>query len=131
MSEDTEPEIQEKEGVLPKKKYQFIEDLPGVGPATSQKLRELGYHTVESLAMANARELEPIGVFLASRLEFIAGFVSRMNNQEKAGESIGDQESSRGIAKRQLARIARFGGLERAACGAGLKLVVVSRLLAV
>jgi DNA repair protein RadA len=45
-----------------KKKYEFIEDIPGVGPATSQKLRDLGYHTVESLAMATARELEPVGV---------------------------------------------------------------------
>jgi DNA repair protein RadA len=45
-----------------KPKYEFIEDLPGVGPATAQKLRELGYHTVESLAMATARELEPVGV---------------------------------------------------------------------
>jgi len=43
-------------------KYEFIEDLPGVGPATAQKLRELGYHTVESLAMATIRELEPVGV---------------------------------------------------------------------
>ena len=40
-----------------KKKYEFLEDLPGVGPATAQKLREMGYHTIESLAMATAREL--------------------------------------------------------------------------
>ncbi len=44
------------------KKYEFMEDLPGVGPATVQKLRELGFHTVESLAMATARELEPAGI---------------------------------------------------------------------
>ena len=62
MSEETEIESQEKESAPTKKKYEFIEDLPGVGPATSQKLRDLGYHTVESLAMATARELEPIGV---------------------------------------------------------------------
>jgi DNA repair protein RadA len=62
MSEETEIESQEKESTPTKKKYEFIEDLPGVGPATSQKLRDLGYHTVESLAMATARELEPIGV---------------------------------------------------------------------
>jgi DNA repair protein RadA len=63
MSEDENIENQEQECTpTPKKKYAFIEDLPGVGPATSQKLRDLGYHTVESLAMATARELEPVGV---------------------------------------------------------------------
>ncbi len=62
MSEDTDAESQEKESAPAKKKYEFIEDLPGVGPATAQKLRDLGYHTVESLAMATARELEPVGV---------------------------------------------------------------------
>jgi len=61
MSEETDIENQE-ETTPTKKKYEFIEDLPGVGPATSQKLRDLGYHTVESLAMATARELEPVGV---------------------------------------------------------------------
>lgn len=45
-----------------KKKYEFLEDLPGVGPATAQKLRDMGYHTIESLAMATARELEPAGI---------------------------------------------------------------------
>jgi DNA repair protein RadA len=62
MSEDSDVESQEKESTPVKKKYEFIEDLPGVGPATAQKLRDLGYHTVESLAMATARELEPVGV---------------------------------------------------------------------
>src|SRR5512135_604315 len=67
MSEDeanTRDEAEEKKATAPEKKvqYEFIEDLPGVGPATSQKLRELGYHTVESLAMATYRELEPVGV---------------------------------------------------------------------
>lgn len=62
MPDEAEPEKIESETEAAKKKYQFIEDLPGVGPATSQKLRDLGYHTVESLAMATARELEPVGV---------------------------------------------------------------------
>lgn len=54
-------EEEEKEGTV-KNKYEFLEDLPGIGPATAQKLRELGFHTVESLAMATARELEPAGI---------------------------------------------------------------------
>ena len=60
--EQEEPEEEQEELPKPEKKYAFIEDIPGVGPATAQKLRDLGYHTVESLAMATYRELEPVGV---------------------------------------------------------------------
>jgi DNA repair protein RadA len=52
----------EEQGNAPKKKYEFLEDLPGIGPATAQKLQELGFHAVESLAMATVRELEPAGI---------------------------------------------------------------------
>lgn len=66
MTEDTDvqPQEEQEESELEanKKKYEFIEDLPGVGPATAQKLQELGFHTVESLAMATSRELEPVGI---------------------------------------------------------------------
>jgi DNA repair protein RadA len=58
-SEEETPE--NSEGTT-KKKYEFLEDLPGVGPATAQKLREMGFHTIESLAMATGRELEPAGI---------------------------------------------------------------------
>ncbi len=44
------------------KKYEFIEDIPGVGPATAEKLREMGFHTVESLATATIKELTEVGV---------------------------------------------------------------------
>ena len=43
-------------------KIMFIEDISGVGPATAQKLRDLGYRTVEALAMATMREIEAVGV---------------------------------------------------------------------
>jgi len=52
----------EEEEAVAEKKYEFLEDLPGIGPATAQKLNELGFHTVESLAMAAARELESAGI---------------------------------------------------------------------
>jgi len=51
---DDEPERQ--------KQYETIEDLPGVGPATAEKLRELGFQTVESLAIATVKELVPAGI---------------------------------------------------------------------
>ncbi len=55
----------------PKKQYECLEDLPGVGPATSQKLKEMGFHTVESLATATARELEPAGISEKKALDII------------------------------------------------------------
>ena len=61
MTEEQQPEEGEINNA-PKKKYELLEDLPGIGPATAQKLQELGFHTVESLAMSTARELEPAGI---------------------------------------------------------------------
>jgi DNA repair protein RadA len=43
-------------------KYERVEDIPGVGPATVEKLRELGFHTVESLATATVKELLLTGI---------------------------------------------------------------------
>ncbi len=45
-----------------KKTYGTIDELPGVGPSTASKLRELGFNTVESLAMATIRELVQAGI---------------------------------------------------------------------
>jgi len=43
-------------------KYQDIEDLPGLGPATAQKLSQAGFKTVQSIATASSRELIEAGV---------------------------------------------------------------------
>lgn len=45
-----------------KKKIEYIEDLDEIGPATANKLRELGFHTLESLATATVKELLPAGI---------------------------------------------------------------------
>ena len=56
---------------LEKKKYECLEDLPGIGPSISQKLRELGFQTVESLATATAKELEMVGMGEKKALQLI------------------------------------------------------------
>ncbi|MGP3667224.1 MAG: DNA repair and recombination protein RadA [Candidatus Bathyarchaeota archaeon] len=38
-------------------RYRDIEDIPGIGPATAEKLRKMGYSTVEALATASLKEL--------------------------------------------------------------------------
>jgi len=55
-------EEQEEKQPAAEEKYERLEDLPGVGPATAQKLRELGFNTVESVATAAIKELEPAGI---------------------------------------------------------------------
>ena len=49
-------------GEVEKKRYLNIEDIPGVTPSIADRLRELGFNTVESLAMATIRELEQAGI---------------------------------------------------------------------
>ena len=44
------------------KKYEVIEDIPGVGPATAEKLKQMGFQTIESLATATIKELEAAGI---------------------------------------------------------------------
>ena len=60
-AEEEEERTAEK-SVEEHKKYEFIEDIPGVGPATAEKLKEMGFHTVESLATATIKELTTAGV---------------------------------------------------------------------
>lgn len=48
---------EKKEAEEEKKKIGDIEDLPGVGEATADKLREAGFKTVESIAVAAVGEL--------------------------------------------------------------------------
>lgn len=64
-------EEQEKEQPAAKEKYERLEDLPGVGSATAQKLRELGFNTVESIATAAIKELEPAGISEKKALDII------------------------------------------------------------
>jgi DNA repair protein RadA len=45
-----------------KKTFSSIEEIPGVGSSTAEKLREMGFNTVESLAMATVRELIQAGI---------------------------------------------------------------------
>jgi len=63
---EAEPAAKEKEKAQDveekRRKCQFIEDMPGVGPATAEKLKEMGFHTIESLATATIRELTQASV---------------------------------------------------------------------
>jgi DNA repair protein RadA len=60
---DASPPTEKPEETMEKRrKYEFIEDIPGVGPSTAEKLKEMGYHTVESLATATIKELTQAGV---------------------------------------------------------------------
>jgi len=74
-------------------RYRQIEDLPNVGPSTAEKLRELGFHTVESLAMATIRELVQAGIGEKKAFEIIKA--------ARASSSLSFIRADELIAKRQ------------------------------
>jgi DNA repair protein RadA len=49
-----------------------LEELPGIGKATAEKLREAGYVTVEAVAAASMGELKDVGLGEASASKIIA-----------------------------------------------------------
>lgn len=71
MKENMVQKQKEREGEG-RKVYQKISDLPSVGPATSQKLEDIGYHTVEALAMAPVSELTAAGIGEKRAAEVVA-----------------------------------------------------------
>ncbi|HID04555.1 MAG TPA: hypothetical protein EYP20_01990, partial [Aigarchaeota archaeon] len=62
----------EKAKERPQRVYREIEDLPGVGAATAEKLREVGFTTIESLATATVTELANAGISDKRAAEIIA-----------------------------------------------------------
>jgi DNA repair protein RadA len=70
-----------------KKRFERLEDLE-IGSATSKKLRELGFHTVESLAMATAKELEQAGISKTNAEKFIRKARSCMPLQFIRGDEL-------------------------------------------
>ncbi|GAB6136582.1 DNA repair and recombination protein RadA [Thermococcus prieurii] len=54
------------------KEIRTLEDLPGVGPATAEKLREAGYDSIEAIAVASPLELKEIaGISEGAALKII------------------------------------------------------------
>jgi len=55
-----------------KKEIKVLEDLPGVGPATAEKLREAGYDSLEAIAVASPLELKELaGISEGAALKII------------------------------------------------------------
>ncbi len=50
----------------------LLEDLPGVGPATAEKLREAGFNSIETIAVASPGELVALEVGEATASKIIA-----------------------------------------------------------
>ena len=71
-----------------------LEDLPGVGSATAEKLREAGYHSIEAIAVATPAEL-------AAAAEISEGVAAKIINAAREAVDIGGFETGEKILERR------------------------------
>lgn len=82
-------EVMPEEKVSKKQKIESIEDLPGVGAATAEKLKESGFDTLLSLAVASPGELvEAGGLTEATARKVIKAARDTMNMGFESGDEL-------------------------------------------
>jgi len=96
--EEEQGDEEEEEPAASKRKFEYsdLEDIPGIGPATLAKLKEIGYSTVESLATASTHELMKAGMS-----EKVA---SRIISQARQGVDVEFMSGLEMLEKRKLVR---------------------------
>ncbi|BDC36261.1 DNA repair and recombination protein RadA [Candidatus Methanoliparum sp. LAM-1] len=75
-------------------KILFIDDLPGVGPATAEKLREAGFDSIEEIAIASPAEL-------AAATEMGENTASKIINAARKAADIGNFERGETLLERR------------------------------
>jgi len=82
-------ETMDDEKLSKKSKIENVEDLPGVGPATAEKLKESGFDTLLSLAVASPGELvEAGGLTEATARKVIKAARDTMNMGFESGDEL-------------------------------------------
>ncbi|HJH32439.1 MAG TPA: DNA repair and recombination protein RadA [Methanosarcinaceae archaeon] len=72
----------------------FLEELPGVGPATAEKLKEAGFNTIEAVAVASPAEL-------ANTAEIGESTASKIINAARQSADIGGFETGEMVLERR------------------------------
>ena len=73
-----------------------LEDIPGVGPTTADKLREAGYETVEKIAQSTASELyESAEIGEATARKMIKWCISQATAENEQPETEAGSEDAR------------------------------------
>ena len=88
-------EVMPEEKVTKKVKIESVEDLPGVGPATAEKLKESGFDSLLSLAVASPGELvEAGGLTEATARKVIKAARDAMNMGFESGDELLEKRKS-------------------------------------
>lgn len=77
-----------------KDKITMLEDLPGVGPATAEKLKEAGFNSIEAIAVASPADL-------AATAEVGEATAAKIINAARAAADVGGFETGNKVLERR------------------------------